>query len=97
MLYSRLLNHKSKAENVPTIVVIHFDKLNLRPIKSNLRDSSGKTVLFLDLSEVCYFSLKVKRTVMQIDKTLINDRLRVSKVSWEFRIPIIYNFAVIYP
>ena len=33
---------------------------------------------------------------MQIEKTLINDRLRVSKVSWKFHIPIIYNFAVIY-
>ena len=35
-------------------------------------------------------------TVMQIEKVLINDRLRVSKVSWKFRIPTIYNFAVIY-
>ena len=32
---------------------------------------------------------------MQIEKALINDRLRVSKVSWKFRIPIIYNFGVI--
>ena len=34
---------------------------------------------------------------MKIDKALINDRLSVSKVSWNFRIPTIYNFAVIYP
>ena len=34
---------------------------------------------------------------MQIEKALINDLLRVSKVSWKFRIPSIYNFAVIYP
>ena len=34
---------------------------------------------------------------MQIEKALINDRLRVSKVSWKFCIPTIYNFAVIYP
>ena len=33
---------------------------------------------------------------MQIEKALINDRLHVSKVSWQFRIPTIYNFAVIY-
>ena len=33
---------------------------------------------------------------MQIEKALINDYLRVSKVSWKFRIPAIYNFAVIY-
>ena len=32
---------------------------------------------------------------MQIEKALINDG--VSKVSWKFRIPIIYNFAVIDP
>ena len=34
---------------------------------------------------------------MQIQKALINDRLRVPPVSWKFRIPNIYNFAVIYP
>ena len=33
---------------------------------------------------------------MQIEKALINDRLRVSKVSIKFRIPTIYNFVVIY-
>ena len=33
---------------------------------------------------------------MQIKKALINDRLRVSKVYWKFRIPATYNFAVIY-
>ena len=35
--------------------------------------------------------------VMQIEKARIDDRLRVSKVSWKFRIPTIYNFAVINP
>ena len=34
---------------------------------------------------------------MQIEKTQIIDRLRVSKVSRKFRIPTICNFAVIYP
>ena len=38
-----------------------------------------------------------KSTVMQIEKALTNDRLRVSKVSWKFRIPTIYNFAAVYP
>ena len=33
---------------------------------------------------------------MQIEKPLINDRLRVSKISWKIGIPTIYNFAVIY-
>ena len=32
---------------------------------------------------------------MQIKKALINDHLRVSKASWEFRMLTIYNFAVI--
>ena len=34
---------------------------------------------------------------MQIEKALKNDRLSVSKVSWKFCIPIIYNFAVTDP
>ena len=34
---------------------------------------------------------------MQIEKALINGRLRVSEVSQKFHIPIIYNSAVIYP
>ena len=34
---------------------------------------------------------------MQIEKALINDRLRLSKVSAKFRIPTIYNFAVTFP
>ena len=34
---------------------------------------------------------------MQIEKALINDRLRVSEVSRKLRIPTIYDFAVIYP
>ena len=33
-------------------------------------------------------------TVMQTEKTLINDRLRVSKASWKFRIPIVNNVIV---
>ena len=34
---------------------------------------------------------------MQIEKALINDHLRVSKVFWKFCIPTIYNFEVIFP
>ena len=34
---------------------------------------------------------------MQIEKALINDLLRVSKVFWKFCIPTVYNFAVIHP
>ena len=40
---------------------------------------------------------KIKGTVMQIEKALINDRLHVQKVSWKFLITTIYNFTVIYP
>ena len=45
----------------------------------------------------CKSNLWLKGTVIQIEKAMINDRLRFSKVSWKFRIPTIYNFAVIYP
>ena len=38
-----------------------------------------------------------KSTVIQIEKALINDHLHVSKVSWKYRIPAIYSFAVTYP
>ena len=38
-----------------------------------------------------------KGKIMQIEKSLINDRLRLSKVSTKFRILTFYNFAVIYP
>ena len=39
----------------------------------------------------------LKGTVMKIEKALISDCLRVSKVSWKSSIPTIYNFAVIHP
>ena len=39
----------------------------------------------------------IKSTVMQIEKALIDDRLRVSNVSWKFHIPTPCNFALIYP
>ena len=37
-----------------------------------------------------------KGTVIQIEKALITYGLGVYKVSWKFRIPTIYNFAVIF-
>ena len=36
-----------------------------------------------------------KGTVMQIEKALLNNRVHASKVLSKFRIPTIYNFAVI--
>ena len=38
----------------------------------------------------------VKGTVMQTEKAPMKDRLRVLKVPWTFRIPTVFNFAVIY-
>ena len=37
-----------------------------------------------------------KGTLMKIEKALINDCLRVLKVSWKFHIPTIHSFVVIY-
>ena len=41
--------------------------------------------------------LRIKGTIMQIEKALNNDRLRVSEIVKKFRIPIICDFVVIYP
>ena len=57
------------------------------------------TCTYIWIPEVSdYFLRNFKGTIMHIEKTLINDdRLRVLKVFWNFRIPVIYNFMVIYP
>ena len=39
----------------------------------------------------------IKGTAVQIEKGLINDILRVWKISRKFRIPTVSNFAVTYP
>ena len=41
-------------------------------------------------------SLNFEGTVIQIEKTQVSSRLRVSKLSWNFHIPTAYNIAVIY-
>ena len=64
-----------------------------------------ETIVFLkdllSLILLIFKSLKydffVDHTAKLIEKVLINDRLRVSKASWKFRIPTIYYFATIYP
>ena len=38
-----------------------------------------------------------KVLVTQIEKAMINDRLRVSEIFKKIRIPALYAFAVIYP
>ena len=48
--------------------------------------------MFLHLSSINYFCHIMFYTRSSFE-TLINDRLRVSKITWDFRIPIIYNFA----
>ena len=45
--------------------------------------------------KVDVLSVYIKGTVIQIEKALTNDCLHVSKVSWKFCMPTIYNFVVI--
>ena len=60
--------------------------------------AQNENLKFYLLRERCKgFIFQVKGTVMQIEKTLVNDQLRVSEVYQKFRISTIYNFAVIYP
>ena len=42
-------------------------------------------------------NIAVTGTFMLTEKAMIHDHLRVSKVSWKFRIPTIHTFAIIYP
>ena len=42
-------------------------------------------------------SMFLKVLVTQIEKAMIHDRLRVSKISGKICIPNLYAFAVIYP
>ena len=39
----------------------------------------------------------IKGAVIEIKKSMINDRLHVSEVSWKFRVLVIHSFPVIYP
>ena len=56
-------------------------------------------VIFGQISscKLSFVIVNFKGTVTQIEKTLINERLSILKVFWKFRVPTIYNFAVIYP
>ena len=55
-----------------------------------------KTFLLTPWSKPSEWNYRIKETVMEIEKALINDTWRVSKESWNFRIPTISNFALIY-
>ena len=48
-------------------------------------------------NESLFVFLLLKGIIKKTERALINDRLSVSKLSWKFYIPTIYNFAVIYP
>ena len=71
-----------------------LETLNTRPSGRLIIDRRCFPRIFLLEN---WLSTFFKGTVMQIKKALINDHLCVSKVSWKFRIPTIYNFGVIYP
>ena len=51
----------------------------------------------VDDSDTRATSMFLKVLVTQIEKALITDRLRVSKISGTISIPTLYAFAVIYP
>ena len=59
-------------------------KYHILQIRASVTKSSHQTGMDL-----------FKGIVMQIEKALINDRLRVTKVSLKFPIPTIYKFEVI--
>ena len=73
-----------------------FKKYNHNVFKLLLWWITSLYILFppyLDFNWLTYSAFK--GTVMQTEKTLINDHLRVSKLSWKFHIPTIYNSAEI--
>ena len=61
--------------------------------KNNINDNN-KPSLCRQVRIAFGLNIMFKGTIMKIGKVLINDRLRVSEVSWRFSIPIIYNSAV---
>ena len=69
----------------------------LMQINQKKRENSETMCHLRSLTSFQLYSILLKDTVTQIEKALINDRLRVSKVSSKFLIPTIYNFSIIYP
>ena len=66
-------------------------ELKMRNLSLRIKCSLSK------INSTFFCAATLKSTVMKIEKPLINDCLRVSKVSWKFHIAAVYNFAVIYP
>ena len=83
-----------------TIMHLFYDCLKVQSLIFSEFVLSWKLILFAVFlhksNNYAPFLWPLKGTVMQIEKALINDRLHVPKVSWKFRIPTIYNFAVRY-
>ena len=76
--------------------------LNLAHNKNKLNKALvywSRDTLNFDFLKECRnnFSIRFKGTVMQTENAVINDLLRVSKVSYTFLTSTFYNFAVILP
>ena len=86
---------------LPCMLIILLSTLNVTGLLIYGNSLSHLLNLNLTFETVCIGGRKwfidFKGTVMQIEKRLVNDRLRASKVSWRFPIPTIYNFALICP
>ena len=78
-----ILNYATPTEKVSEFVDHH-----LQPIIKSGASYTKDTESFLS---------KLKGIVMQTEKALINDHLRVSKVSSKLHIPTIDNFTLMYP
>ena len=72
---------------------VNIAKLLRTPILKNICER----LLLLPEKIYIFPMYEFKGTVMQIEKALMDDCLHVSKLSWKFRIPTNYNFAVIFP
>ena len=63
-------------------------------ISSSVKSLTAIFGLLVDQEELAHLRL-IKGIVMQIEEALTNDRQCVLKISWKYRIGIIYDFAVI--
>ena len=80
--------------NIPT----SFQNLVENHVKEFISRNASCYKAWNKLESICILKCTrfFKGILTQIKKALINDNLGDSKVSRKFRIPIIYNFAVIY-
>ena len=71
--------------HIPTLLK-HFQSL-IRWMQLNLLKLSNRSALF---NSNIYDCFSIDLTAIQIEKTLVNDCLSISKLSWKFCIPTIY-------